>query len=125
MQVTCNFKQMLFSPMHLMFCAQKNVIKAKRVLGKTDLCQKSSRHYKIQFPDFYYSVSDDGWFCENCASFASSTRDKRAFTDKPGGIGEHTSHEAALPLGSARHKQSILSKQVLLFESFILLRRCT
>ena len=78
---------------------------------KTDLRGKSTRNYEIQFPDFYYSESEDGWFCKTCVSFASSARDERPFIDTPGGFGDHPSHRAALHLASARHKQSILNKQ--------------
>lgn len=100
---------MLFSPMHLIFCPKK-CYKSEDSAGKNWFTTETTRNYEIQFPNFYYSAFEDGWFCKTCVSFALSDRDKRSFINTSGGFGDYPSHKAAL-LGSTTHKQYILNKQ--------------
>ena len=53
-----------------------------------DLRLKSFEKYEKDFPDFYYSYADQGWFCKVCASFASGSG-KRPFIEIPGKFVDH------------------------------------
>ena len=67
--------------------------------------------YELQFPDFYYTSSMDGWFCKTCSSFAPKSGKEKAFIDITGRFGDHPSDRAFLHLNSKRHKLSVLNKQ--------------
>ena len=84
---------------------------SKTQMEKVDLRTKSTRKYELQFPEFYFSSSLDGWFCKTCTNFASSSGKKRPFIEIPGGFGDHPSDRTALHLNSNRHKESVPNKQ--------------
>ena len=86
-------------------------VPSERKVEKDDLRRKSTQKYELQFPDFYYTSSMDGWFCKTCSSFAPKSGKERAFIDIPGGFGDHPSDRAALHLNSKCHKLSVLNKQ--------------
>ena len=47
----------------------------KRTAKPRDIRLKSIEKHKILFPDFYYSVSKNGWTCKICTSFATAKGD--------------------------------------------------
>ena len=87
------------------------LVPSERQVKKDDLRRKSTQKYELQFPDFYYTSSMDGWFCKTCSSFAPKSGKERAFIDIPGGFRDHPSDRAALHLKSKCHKLSVLNKQ--------------
>ena len=60
---------------------------------KRDLRLKSFEKYEKDFPDFYYSYADQGWFCKVCASFALGSG-KRPFIEIPGKFADHPTERA-------------------------------
>ena len=75
---------------------------------KRDLRLKSFEKYEKDFPDFYYSYADQGWFCKVCASFASGSG-KRPFVEIPGKFADHPTERANDHLSS--QTQNCRSKQ--------------
>ena len=47
----------------------------KRTAKPRDIRLKSIEKHEILFPDFYYSVSKNGWTCKICTSFATAKGD--------------------------------------------------
>ena len=88
-------------------------VPSERKVERDDLRRKSTQKYELQFPDFYYTSSMDGWFCKTCSSFAPKSEKERAFIDIPGGFGDHLSDRAALHLNSKHHKLSVLNNDEL------------
>ena len=76
---------------------------------KRDLHLKSFEKYEKDFPDFYYSYADQGWFCKVCASFASGSG-KRPFIEIPGKFADHLTERANNHL-STQETQNCRSKQ--------------
>ena len=77
---------------------------------KRDLQLKSFEKYEKDFPDFYYSYADQGWFCKVCASFASGSG-KRPFIEIPGKFADHPTEQANDHLSTQRHKSAVQNKQ--------------
>ena len=77
---------------------------------KRDLCLESFEKYEKDFPDFYYSYADQGWFCKVCASFASGSG-KRPFIEIPGKFADHPTERANNHLSTQRHKTAVQNKQ--------------
>ena len=77
---------------------------------KRDLRLKSFENYEKDFPDFYYSYADQGWFCKVCASFASGSG-KRPFIEIPGKFADHPTERVNDYLSTQRHKTAIQNKQ--------------
>ena len=86
-------------------------VPSERKVKKDDLRRKSTQKCELQFPDFYYTSSMDGWFCKTCSSFAPKSGKEKAFIDIPRGFGDHSSDRAALHQNSKHHKLSVLNKQ--------------
>ena len=66
--------------------------------------------YEICFLDFYFSSVKNGWLCKIYSSFSHGNAGNRAFVDKPGKLGEHTSARFSDHLNSNRHILSYLWK---------------
>ena len=77
---------------------------------KVYLRVKTTSKYETMFPYFYFSASNNGWYCKTCPNFASGTG-LRAFIEKPGGFGDHPGDRVALHLNSKRHMDTVKNKQ--------------
>ena len=66
---------------------------------KVDLRVKTTSKYETMFPDFYFSASNNSWYCKTCPNFATGTG-LRAFIEKPGGFGDYPGDRVALHLNS-------------------------
>ena len=78
---------------------------------KIDMCFKTTKTYKLQFPDFFYSSSLTGWFCKVCTNLDPLGNQERPFIEVPRRFGNPPTHSASLHLCSKRHQQSVLKKQ--------------
>ena len=88
---------------------ETQVIKGKS--DKINMCFKMRKKCKLQFRDFFYSSSLNGWFCKVCTNFAPLGNQGRPFIEIPGGFGNHPTNKSSLHLRSKRHQQSVLNKQ--------------
>ena len=86
-------------------------VPSERKVEKDDLHRKSTQKYELQFPDFYYTSSMDGWFCKTCSSFVAKSGKELLLTYPEGLEIDYPSDRAALHLNSKRHKLSVLNKQ--------------
>ena len=50
----------------------------------SDLRKMSHKNYEKQFPQFYYSATEDGWYCKICSSFSDVRITDQAFVNKAG-----------------------------------------
>ena len=75
------------------------------------MCFKTTKTYKLQFPDFFYSSSLTGWFCKVCTNLDPLGNQERPFIEVPRRFGNPPTHSASLHLCSKRHQQSVLKKQ--------------
>ena len=91
-------------------CHPHVVVTNKVSEKERDLCLKSFEKYEKDFPGFYYSHVDQGWFCKVCASFASGSG-KRPFIEIPGKFADHPTERANNHLSTQRHKTAVQNKQ--------------
>ena len=77
---------------------------------KVDLRIKSIERYESLFPDFYFSSSQNGWFCKICSSFAVGTG-QRHFIEQAGQFADHPSERANDHLKTIRHQTAVKNKQ--------------
>ena len=73
---------------------------------------KSGLHYEHSYEHlFYYSFSDEGWFCKVCTAFAAGPDGKRAFIDKPAkNVKDHPTQRFNEHLKTDRHQHSVKNK---------------
>ena len=88
---------------------ETQVIKGKS--DKINMCFKMRKKCELQFRDFFYSSSLNGWFCKVCTNFAPLGNQGRPFIEIPGAFGNHPTNRSSLHLHSKRHQQSVLNKQ--------------
>ena len=65
------------------------------------------KSYEKQFPQFYYSVTEDGWYCKICSSFSDIRIIDHAFDNKVCTFGNHPSPRSNKHLSPARHQESL------------------
>ena len=71
----------------------------------------SHKSYENQFPQFYYSAIEDGWYFKICLSFSDIRITDQAFVNKAGTFGDYPSYRSNKHLSSARHQESFKNKQ--------------
>ena len=71
----------------------------------------SHKSYEKQFPQFYYSATEDGWYCKICSSFSNIRITDQAFVNKAGTFGNHPTNRSNKHLSSARHQERLRNKQ--------------
>ena len=69
-------------------------------------------NYETLFPDFYYSSSQNGWFCKICPNFYPGSG-FQPFIKKAGWFDDHPSQRVELHLGSERHQKAVQNMQFL------------
>ena len=67
----------------------------------------SQKSYEKQFPQFYYSETEDGWYCKICSSFSDFRITDQAFVNKAGTFGDHPTRRSNKHISSARHQESL------------------
>ena len=84
--------------------ASKKLQPPPKKLKHGDIRIKSSIEYEQQFPDFYFSSAQNGYFCKIFTAFALGEKTgKRAFMDKSGKIGDHPTERFNEHAASGRH----------------------
>ena len=71
----------------------------------------SHKSYEKQFPQFYYSATENGWHCKICLSFSDIRITDKAFVNKADTFGDHPTCRSNKHLSSARHQESLKNKQ--------------
>ena len=89
----------------------ETVDNSKSITKTSDLRKMSHKSYEKQFPQFYYSATEDGWYCKICSSFSDIRITDQAFVNKAGTFGDHPSCRSNKHLSSARHQESLKNKQ--------------
>ena len=77
---------------------------------KADLRIKSIEQYESLFPNFYFSSSQNGWFCKICSSFAVGTG-QRHFIEVPGQFANHPMERSNDHIKTNRHQTAVKNKQ--------------
>ena len=87
-----------------------NVSPGNSQKSRTDLWRRKTSSYEALFPDFYYSSSQNGWFCQICPNFSPGS-EFRPFIEKADGFPDHSSQRVEFHLGLERRQKAVQNIQ--------------
>ena len=71
----------------------------------------SHKSYKKLSPQFYYSATENCWYCKICLSFSDIRITDKTFINKADTFGDHPTCRSNKHLSSARHQESLKNRQ--------------
>ena len=89
----------------------ETVDNSKSITKTSDLRKMSHKSYEKQFPQFYYSATEDGLYCKICSSFSDIRITDQAFVNKVSIFGDHPTCRSKKHLSLTRHQESLQNKQ--------------